>query len=89
MRPKFGIDAEIVHTLVREIEEMGTVFYPRTKHALVADDPADNAFVDCAVEANAQYIVSGDEHLTSLGVAAGVPIVTPAKFRDIIADQQS
>ena len=84
LRSKFGLDAETVHTLVREMEAVGMVCYPRKNHAIVADDPADNAVIDCAVEANAQYVVSGDQHLLSLGLAAGIPIVTPAKFRGII-----
>jgi len=47
------------------------------------DDPDDNAIIDCAVEANADYIVSGDAHLTTLGTIEGISILTPAQFIEI------
>jgi predicted nucleic acid-binding protein len=33
---------------------------------LIKDDPDDNKFVDCAVAANATYIVSDDKHFAPL-----------------------
>jgi putative PIN family toxin of toxin-antitoxin system len=47
---------------------------------VVADDPTDDKYIACALEVGAQYIVSGDEHLTQLGRYQGMEIVTPAVF---------
>jgi predicted nucleic acid-binding protein len=55
---------------------------------VVAEDPDDDAIVDCAVEARASYIVSGDTHLTSLGSVAGIEVVTPTQFLDITEPQR-
>lgn len=32
----------------------------------VKDDPDDNKFIDCALESNADYLISGDKHLLRL-----------------------
>ena len=47
---------------------------------VIADDPTDDKYIACALEVGAQYIVSGDEHLTQLGRYQGMEIVTPAVF---------
>jgi putative PIN family toxin of toxin-antitoxin system len=43
-------------------------------------DPDDDKFIECAVDAKALYIVSGDKDLLDLGSFAGVEIVTAAEF---------
>ena len=58
--------------------------------AFIADDPADNRYVECAVEGDANYLVSGDNHLLKLGVYEDVLIVTPRNFGDVMtAESQS
>ena len=47
---------------------------------VVPDDPTDDKYIACALEAGAEYIVSGDEHLTQLGKYQGIKIVTPTVF---------
>jgi len=47
---------------------------------VVADDPDDDAFVECAVTAGAEYIVSGDRHLKKLGCFGEVKVIAPAEF---------
>ncbi|MFB6228592.1 MAG: putative toxin-antitoxin system toxin component, PIN family [Halobacteriales archaeon] len=46
----------------------------------VEEDPDDDVFLEIATEANADYLVSGDPHLTDLGEFRGTPIVSPAAF---------
>lgn len=41
----------------------------------VPDDPDDNIIVACAIEAEADVIISGDQHLLSLGSYQEIPIV--------------
>jgi len=41
-------------------------FDPRYKWQLISSDPDDNKFVDCAIIANAEYIVSNDSHFNIL-----------------------
>jgi predicted nucleic acid-binding protein len=62
------------------MESHALIVYPTKKHQIVAGDPDDDAVVDCAVEAGADVIVSGDSHLTGLRQVEGIPVVTPAAF---------
>ena len=39
---------------------------PYFRMGLIADDPDDNKFVDCAFAANADYLVSEDNHFNVL-----------------------
>ena len=43
------------------------IFAARTpKLHIVERDPADNKFIECAVALKADYVVSGDKHLTEI-----------------------
>ena len=53
----------------------------------VAPDPDDDAIVSCAIEGDADYIVSGDTHLLGLGEYEGVRIVEPAEFVRVLAER--
>ena len=53
----------------------------------VVDDPSDNRYLECAVEGNASYIVSGDRDLLRLVRFEGIAIVTPQAFLDVLAVQ--
>jgi putative PIN family toxin of toxin-antitoxin system len=54
---------------------------------VVLDDPSDDKYVACALEAGAEYIVSGDGHLTQLRSYQGVEIVTPAVFIERVLER--
>jgi len=47
------------------------------------DDPTDDKYIECAVEGGADYIISGDRHLTDLKHYHGIKIVDPAFFLKI------
>ena len=50
-------------------------------------DPDDNKVLACALEGEADFIVSGDHHLTDIVSFRGIPIVKPDAFLGIIAGQ--
>ena len=47
---------------------------------IISRDVKDDKFLACAVEANADCIVTGDEDLLDLKVYEGIKIVTPREF---------
>lgn len=55
--------------------------------AVVTDDPADDRYLECAVEGAAHYIVSGDHHLLALQEYQGIRILTPRAFLTILGEQ--
>jgi putative PIN family toxin of toxin-antitoxin system len=52
--------------------------------AVIQDDPPDNRYLECAVEGEAAYLVSGDRLLLSLGTFQGIQIVSPRVFLEVI-----
>lgn len=52
----------------------------------LAADPDDKKYLVCAVEGHADFIVSGDHHLTDLVMYRGIRIVTPTDFLQAISD---
>lgn len=50
---------------------------------VIQDDPDDNKVLACALECGAEYLVSGDHHLTDLKTYEGVRIVSPATFLEV------
>ncbi len=47
-------------------------------------DPDDDKFVACAVAAEAQFLVSGDQDLLALSDVMGVTILSPRAFLDTV-----
>jgi putative PIN family toxin of toxin-antitoxin system len=57
---------------------------PSKHHAVIREDPEDDKFIDCAVEAQADYIISGDEHLLRVKAYRSIPIYSPKDFLQLI-----
>jgi putative PIN family toxin of toxin-antitoxin system len=55
----------------------------------VSADPDDDKFLALGHHVSADYIISGDPHLTSLNEYAGIAIVTPARFLAILPGHPS
>jgi hypothetical protein len=62
-RPKFGFGPQIVQSSISELTSIAEWVVPQKHFALVRDDPADNHVTDCAIAAEAEYLVTGDKHL--------------------------
>jgi uncharacterized protein len=43
-------------------------------------DPDDNRVLECAIEAKAKWVVTGDQHLLALHPYRNIAIVTPRQF---------
>lgn len=50
----------------------------------LAADPDDTKYLVCAIEGRADFIVSGDHHLTDLVVFHGIRIVSASEFLQIV-----
>ena len=56
---------------------------PKVEEGTV-EDPDDRMYLACAVEGEAAYVVSGDQHLLRPGSFQGTLIVTPAQFLTVL-----
>ena len=46
----------------------------------INDDPDDDKFINCAIELDAKFIISGDKHLLGAGKIMDIEILKPNKF---------
>jgi putative PIN family toxin of toxin-antitoxin system len=79
LRAKFDQDKEDIKDALRQISRAARVVKPSRTIATV-DDEADNRILECAVEARAALVVTGDRHLLRLKKFEGIPIVRLADF---------
>ena len=56
---------------------------------VIAEDPSDNRYLECTVEGDAEYIVSGDQHLLQLVTYERIRILTPREFLAVLARPRS
>ena len=78
---------EIILTIILQSKNHQR-FEPSFKWQLVTADPDDNKFVDCALGANVDYLVSDDKHIKNLlkisNLFPPVPIVTFKQFSQLM-----
>ncbi len=77
---KVGIEEKKVVELCEIILMRARLVIPKRELEIVKDDPADNKFLECAVEGKADYLVTGDSHLLKLIRVDRTEIVNPADF---------
>lgn len=53
---------------------------------VIKEDPADNKYLACAQEGQADYIVTGDHHLLKENKYKGTKIITPKEFLNILRE---
>lgn len=80
VRPKFAERLAAANvaafTLVGGVAALATIVRPVDIEATISADPDDDDVLACAVAAGAVRIVSGDDHLLSLGSFRGIQITT-------------
>jgi len=77
---KYKLSKSDIQSLLILVEHEAVVIpKPPTVH-IIKDDPDDDKFLACAMAAKAEYIVSGDQHLLSLGSHMSISIVTVKDF---------
>ena len=67
-------------------EAMHNIVLPSQSEQGVCRDPDDDAILACALEAKADYLVTGDVDLLELMMFKGIRIVTPRNFELLFND---
>ena len=81
--PKFKFPLELKERFKSIISNVATFVETSIKLNIIDEDPADNRIIECAAITDADYIISGDRHLLSLGRYGKTRIVTPSEFLGI------
>ena len=82
---RLNVDTGIITDWDKAIRENAISVVPTRKIEAIKEDPSDNKFLECAIEAQADYIISGDKHLKKLVEFEGIKIIDARKFLDILA----
>lgn len=89
LREKFLWQEDDVEEVIEGLSVFATVVTPKKRLTLIKEDPEDNTILECGLEANADYIVSGDKkHLLSIGTFRNIPIVSAKQFLDTFYGKQ-
>ena len=75
---------EEIQMFIDDLAHLAILTPGKIRLRVIPEDPADDSYVECAVEGKAEYIVSGDKHLLDLGRYGSVTIVTPRAFLEIL-----
>ncbi len=84
--PKFGLAKEEIANFIDYFADISNLVYPIEDINAVKNDPSDNAILECAVEAKAQYIVSGDSNLLNLKDFRGIKIIRASELLELVGE---
>ncbi len=77
---KFGFDRSTVVVAINDIRKVVKIVHP-TKIVNAVRDPDDNKVLECALEAEADVVLSFDKDLLDLKEYNGIKIVHPALLK--------
>ena len=79
LQTKFDWEEDKVRKAIRDISQTATVLRPRPSLHILKDEP-DNRILECAIAAQAKYVVSGDLHLLALTHHADIVMISLIDF---------
>lgn len=85
-RPKFGLSAPSIDALLADVTRVALLVRP-TMHLTVAPDEADNRFLECALEARAAFLVTGNLRHFPHPAFEAIQILAPARFAHVLAER--
>ena len=85
LQDKLDWEPKDIRSALRLLKDVVTLLEPKEKPHPVTTDQADNLVLACAVEAHADFLVTGDKrHLLPLKRYKGIQILTPRDFLEKI-----
>jgi len=79
-RPKFGLRKKETEDLLEEIRKSMIIVYPSERISEIREDEADNRILECAKEAEADFIITGNKSHFPFEEFRGTKIVSPREF---------
>jgi putative PIN family toxin of toxin-antitoxin system len=84
-RKKFqGLDQESIENLLSVLKQQALWVSPRILVNILSRDPSDNKFLECALESQADYLITGNTRHFLLKKFHGTRIISPRDFIDLI-----
>ena len=77
---KFYWSARDAREAIAAIQEFAQVVRPKATIHVITEDESDNRILECALEACADVVITGDRHVQQLKTFQGISIVSPREF---------
>ncbi len=71
---------EMIQVILAELTGIADSVNPSKTIDVVLEDPGDNRILECALEAGANYIITGDFHLLKLSRYRNIEVVNAVAF---------
>ena len=84
LRRKHNLTDTEIAGFVQLLLQYAVIVEGEVEVKVVEDDPDDNMILACALEAGANYIVSGDRHLLNIGEYQGIAIIRSSEFLSVL-----
>ncbi len=76
-----------IKVFIEDLARLAILAPGKLRLAAFAEDPSDTRYIECAIEGEAEYLVSGDQLLLRLGAYREIRILTPRAFLDILKER--
>lgn len=83
-RSKFGFSIEQCLQITEELHGICEIIQPTTKYRGKISDPDDKIILECAIEADADFIITGDSDLLDLKQCRNIQILNPSEFINLL-----
>ena len=80
LQERFHLPERSIERFLRLLARQAVEAVATEELMVVESDPTDNRYLECALAAGAEIIVSGDRHLLEPGEYQGLQILSPAGF---------
>jgi len=81
---RHGLEKEELKKFVSDLLSIMSLVEGKKAIDVIVEDPTDNNYLSCALDAKADFIVSGDMHLLNLREYEGTQIITPTQFLEML-----
>lgn len=80
LREKFKQNGYTIHDAIGKLLSISNRVFPTVTLGIIREDPDDNRILECAVEANSDFIVTEDKDLLRVGQYRNARVVTIRDF---------
>ena len=78
-RPVFQFSPKAINKFLKELENAAVMVHPTMRETAALDEP-DNRILECALEAKADYVITGNRKHFPFTRFKGIKILTPREF---------
>ncbi|MHB8069766.1 MAG: putative toxin-antitoxin system toxin component, PIN family [Desulfobaccales bacterium] len=69
------------------LKAFSQVVNPKSRISIIHQDDPDNRILECALEARADFVITGDRHLLNVQIYQGIDILPPAAFLELLKEK--